>query len=336
MKVASFYKNLNGKVRCNLCPHNCLISEGKHGSCKVRKNENGKLFSMNYEKFCSLHFDPIEKKPLYHFFPRETIFSVGSVGCNLHCEFCQNWEISQSGVEEFGHLKTASPQKIVDLARERQDNFGIAYTYNEPTVWYEYMFEIAKTASASGLKNVMVTNGFINPEPLDRLLPYMDAFSVDLKAFNEEFYKKFTSSKLEPVLNTLKKIKQSGKHFEITNLVITGTNDNPKEFKQMIDWISKELGQDTVLHISRYFPTYKMTKPPTSEKTLQKFYDIASEKLNYVYLGNVRSGKGQDTFCKNCKSEVISRSGYYTDITGLDNSGNCEKCKQPIITHCCL
>ncbi len=156
---------------------------------------------------------PLKKNHCITFYPGKTIFSVGSVGCNLHCKFCQNWEISQSGVEEFGYLKTATPQKIVDLARERKDNFGIAYTYNEPTVWYEYMYDIAKIASASGLKNIMVTNGFINPEPLDQLLPYMDAFSVDLKAFNEEFYKKFTSSKLEPVLNTLKKIKQSGQTF---------------------------------------------------------------------------------------------------------------------------
>ena len=333
MKEASFYKNLNGKVQCSLCPHNCIISEGKFGSCKVRKNEKGKLYSVNYERVCSLHFDPIEKKPLYHFYPGKTIYSVGSVGCNLHCKFCQNWEISQSGVEEFGYLKKVSHQEIVNQAKNRQDNFGIAYTYNEPTVWYEYMYDIAVIASEQGLKNVMVTNGFINPEPLEKLLPYMDAFSVDLKAFNEDFYKKFTSSRLEPVLDTLKKIKQSGKHFEITNLVITDTNDKTKEFKQMVNWISNKLGEDTVLHISRYFPTYKMTKEPTSPKTLQRFYDIASEKLNYVYLGNVRSGEGQDTYCKKCNRKVISRSGYYTETVGLDSLGNCIKCKQPIISY---
>jgi pyruvate formate lyase activating enzyme len=336
MKEASFYTKQNGKVQCLLCPDKCLISDGNYGSCRVRKNENRKLYSMNYEQVCSLHFDPIEKKPLYHFYPGKTIFSVGSVGCNLHCKFCQNWEISQSGVEEFGYLKTASPQKIVDLALERKDNFGIAYTYNEPTVWFEYMFDIAVLASESGLKNVMVTNGFINPEPLDQLLPYMDAFSVDLKAFSEDFYKKFTSSKLEPVLQTLIKLKQSGKHFEVTNLVITDTNDNPKEFKKMIEWIRNELGEDIVLHISRYFPTYKMTKPPTSELTLQKFFEIASKKLNYVYLGNVRSGKGQDTICKNCRVKVIERNGYYTSVSSLTDQGRCTNCGEQIISTDCI
>jgi len=336
VKEASFYKNLDGKVQCFLCPHDCIISDGKFGSCKVRKNENGKLYSMNYEQVCSMHFDPIEKKPLYHFHPGKTIFSVGSLGCNLHCKFCQNWEISQSGVEEFGYLKKAKPQEIVNLAKERRDNFGIAYTYNEPSVWYEYMYDIAEIASTSGLKNVMVTNGFINPEPLDQLLPFMDAFSVDLKAFNENFYKKFTSSKLEPVLNTLVRLKKSGIHFEITNLVITDTNDNPQEFKQMVDWIRNELGEDIVLHISRYFPTYKMTKEPTSPKTMQRFYEIASEKLNYVYLGNVRSSEGQDTFCKSCKVNVIERSGYFTEVRSIDTDGKCTHCNEKILSQDCI
>jgi len=159
----------------------------------VRKNENGQIISENYGQVCSLHFDPIEKKPLYHFFPGKTIFSVGSVGCNLHCKFCQNWEISQTGVEEYHNLNSYTPEEIMNMAKERKDNFGIAYTYNEPAVWYEFMLDIAKPAKQQGLKNVIVTNGYINPEPLEELMPYMDAFSVDLKAFSEDFYRKFTS-----------------------------------------------------------------------------------------------------------------------------------------------
>ncbi|MCD4730302.1 MAG: AmmeMemoRadiSam system radical SAM enzyme [Bacteroidales bacterium] len=333
MKEASFYERLNGKVKCFLCPHECLINDGKRGSCRVRKNIKGRLISENYQQICSYNFDPIEKKPLYHFFPGQTIFSIGSIGCNLHCSFCQNWEISQSGIDEHPYLKSNSPEDIVNQAKNRSDNLGIAFTYNEPTVWYEYMIDIAKLAKDKGLKTVMVTNGFINPEPLEELLPYMDAFSVDLKAFTEQFYKQQTSSKLAPVLETIQLLKKHNKHFEITNLVITDTNDNEKDFSEMVNWIVNETGEDTVLHISRYFPMYKMTKEATSVDKLMKLYTIAKEKLNYVYLGNVRSGEGQDTFCKSCNSRVISRSGYYTESDGLNSIGNCNNCKQPIITY---
>jgi len=333
MKEASFYERLNGKVKCFLCPHECLINDGKRGSCRVRKNIKGRLISENYQQICSYNFDPIEKKPLYHFFPGQTIFSIGSIGCNLHCSFCQNWEISQSGIDEHPYLKSNSPEDIVNQAKNRSDNLGIAFTYNEPTVWYEYMIDIAKLAKDKGLKTVMVTNGFINPEPLEELLPYMDAFSVDLKAFTEQFYKQQTSSKLAPVLETIQLLKKHNKHFEITNLVITDTNDNEKDFSEMVNWIVNETGKDTVLHISRYHPMYKMTKEATSTEKLMSLYAIAKEKLNYVYLGNVRSGEGQDTFCKNCDNKVISRSSYYTETVGLDSLGNCDNCKQPIITY---
>ncbi len=190
-----------------------------------------------------MNFDPIEKKPLYHFFPGSIIFSAGSLGCNLHCKFCQNWEISQTGIEEFGYLKDVTCEMLISKALSRSNNIGIAYTYNEPTVWFEFMLETAKLAQKEGLKNVMVTNGFINPEPLEELFPFMDAFSVDLKAFTEEFYKTITASRLEPVLNALKMIRNSGRHLEITNLVITDTNDDEKEFTEMVDWIATELGR---------------------------------------------------------------------------------------------
>ena len=336
MKEASFYERLNGKVKCFLCPHECIINDGKRGSCRVRRNIKGRLISENYKQICSWNFDPIEKKPMYHFFPGQTIFSIGSIGCNLHCSFCQNWEISQSGIVEHPYLKSNSPEEIVSLATNRSDNLGIAFTYNEPTVWYEYMLDIAKLAKDKGLKTVMVTNGFISPKPLEELLPYIDAFSVDLKAFTEQFYKQQTSSKLAPVLETIQLLKKQNKHIEITNLVITDTNDNEKDFSEMVNWIVNETGKDTVLHISRYHPMYKMTKKATSVNKLMNLYTIAKEKLNYVYLGNVRSGEGQDTFCKNCNTKVITRAGYYTQLTGLDKAGNCMNCKQPIIFNCCL
>lgn len=336
MKEALFYEHQNGNVKCVLCPHECLIKDGKRGSCRVRKNYNGKLISENYQQVCSYNFDPIEKKPLYHFFPGKTIFSIGSVGCNLHCSFCQNWEISQSGVDDHPYLRSNSPEDVVELALSKSENIGIAFTYNEPTVWYEYVLDIAKIAKQENLKTVAVTNGFINSSPLEKLLPFIDAFSVDLKAFSEQFYKQHTASKLAPVLETIKLLKKYNKHIELTNLIITSTNDNEKEFKEMVNWIVTETGEDTVLHISRYFPMFKMTKEATSVEKLKQLYDIAKDGLNYVYLGNVRSGEGQDTLCKNCHHLVIKRSGYLTQIVGLDNTGNCSKCKQPVISYCCL
>lgn len=331
MKEASFYKTSNGKVNCSLCPHNCLIADGKRGICRVRKNVNGILVTESYGQICSMNFDPIEKKPLYHFYPGSIIFSAGSLGCNLHCKFCQNWEISQTGIEEFGNLRHSTPEELISKAINRSGNIGIAYTYNEPTVWYEFMMETAVLAQKEGLKNVMVTNGFINPEPLESLFQVIDAFSVDLKAFNDNFYKTITASRLAPVLTALKAIRKSGRHLEITNLVITDTNDNEKEFAEMINWIEGELGRETVLHISRYFPMFKLSKEPTSHAKLKELYEIACEKLDFVYLGNLRSGEGQNTFCPGCKTEVIERIGYDTRIIGLDEEGRCRKCGQQVI-----
>ncbi len=327
MEEAAFYKKLDGeKVQCLLCPHECVINVGKRGICHVRKNVGGKFISENYGQVCSLHFDPIEKKPLYHFFPGNTIYSVGSVGCNLNCRFCQNCEISQTSVEDFPFLKEYSPTEIVTNAMRQKGNIGIAYTYNDPIVWFEFMLEIAKNAQNVGLKNVMVTNGFINPKPLMELIPIMDAFSVDLKAFNDSFYKNITSSKLAPVLETLKTLRRNNKHFEITNLVITAENDDATEFTEMINWISGELGKDTVLHISRYHPMYKMTNPATSVRKLMELFQLAKEKLDFVYLGNVLSREGQNTYCPKCGEMLVERSGYNVNAKGLDKDGNCVSC----------
>jgi len=331
MQKASFWNKLeNNKTICNLCPHNCVISVGKRGVCKVRKNINGELFAETYGQICSSGFDPIEKKPLYHFFPGSVIFSVGSIGCNLHCKFCQNWEISQSSPDEYPYLKNASPQEIVRSAVNKKDNIGIAYTYNEPIVWYEYMLDIAKLAKKENLKNVMVTNGYINQKPLEELMEYIDAFSVDLKAFTEDFYKKISFAELNPIKETLKNLHKNNKYFEITNLVITDENDDEKVFEEMVKWIAGELGADTVLHISRYFPTYKLTNQPTSVTTLLKFYEIAKEHLNYVYIGNASTEKGQNTYCPKCGELLIHRSRYLTQIEGLE-FGKCKKCGHQVL-----
>ncbi len=323
---ALYYSTEEGQqLRCVLCPHNCLLKPGQTGICKVRTNIDGVLVSDNYGKVCSLHLDPIEKKPLYHFYPGRNILSIGSVGCNLHCRFCQNWEISQTTVKEYPYLKSFEPEAILDLATAEKGNLGLAYTYNEPTVWYEYMKDIAEKAQHEGLKNVMVTNGFINPEPLESLLPIIDAFSVDLKAFSEYFYKHLTSSSLQPVLNSLKQIRNSGRHLEVTNLLIPDENDKEKEFRQMMEWIQHELGPDTVLHISRFFPTYKLVHNATPESLLMHFYEIAREYLSYVYLGNTKSDLGRDTSCPQCGETLITRNGYQTIVSGVD--GNCcRKC----------
>jgi len=328
---ARYYTAEEGNaVRCNLCPHNCLLKEGQSGVCRVRTNNEGILLSENYGKVCSLHLDPIEKKPLYHYFPGRNILSVGTVGCNLHCRFCQNWEISQSSVKDYPYLKEYSPEKIVGLAAGEEDNIGIAYTYNEPTVWYEYMKDIAEKANSEGLKNVMVTNGFINHEPLKELITVMHAFSVDLKAFTEIFYKQLTSSSLAPVLESLKTIRASGRHLEVTNLLIPGENDDEKDFRRMMVWIRDELGPGTVLHISRFFPTYKLDHNATPESLLHHFHTIAREYLHYVYLGNMNSDKGRDTSCPKCGHLLISRAGYHTRLAGLEGD-KCAKCGEQVI-----
>ncbi len=333
MKEASFYiSSQNNAVICNLCPHCCTIQEDKYGICNVRVNRKGKLFSENYGRPCSLSVDPIEKKPLYHFYPAKSILSVGSVGCNLKCQFCQNWEISTKSIQD-SNLTTYSPTEIVEQAKKANNNIGIAYTYNEPIIWYEYMLETAKLAHREGLKNVMVSNGFINKAPLLELVDYIDAFNIDLKAFNNEFYTKQTFSKLEPVLETLILLKEKNKNFEITNLIIPTLNDNVSEFEMMIDWIHGNLGENTVLHLSKYFPRYKMHIPEGNNQQMIDLYNLAKKKLNFVYLGNMHTSTGQNTNCPSCKQLLIERNYYTTKIKGLSEDGECLNCNYQLILH---
>lgn len=337
MKEASFYKSLDNKsVQCTLCPHNCTLGNGRSGICLVRKNVDGRLITQVYGKPVSIHSDPVEKKPLYHFYPGYQVLSFGTFGCNLKCKFCQNCDISQRFFDDNRISMEKSPEDMMEMVLLKHRNIGLAYTYNEPLVFYEYMMDLANLVKSKGMKNIMVSNGFINPEPLKELIEVTDAFNIDLKSFDNDFYRIYTKSSLDPVLNTIASIAASGKHMELTFLVIPGLNDSFDEFESMTDWILDTCGKSTVLHISRYFPAYKMEIPPTPLKTLENLYSIARKKLNFVYIGNVHENFGRDTFCPVCKKILISRSGYYTTIEGLESSGNCKYCGEAIIKNMIL
>ncbi len=282
MHEALYYEKMPGKrVRCRLCPYECRIPPGGKGACGVRQNVDGILYSLIYGKTTSLALDPIEKKPLYHYHPGEQILSLGTRGCNLHCDFCQNWHISQ---EVDGPMENVTSEEVVQRARLLR-SFGIAYTYNEPFIWYEFVLDTAKLARQNGLKNVLVTNGFVNPHPLENMLPYIDAMNIDLKAFDEDFYAKVCKGRLKPVLDVIK-ISAKACHVELTNLIIPTLNDSEGSVRKMVDWIYSNLGPEVPLHLSRYFPCYKMDLPPTPIETLKRAERIAKEKLKYVYIGN--------------------------------------------------
>ena len=320
-KEALYYEKLDGgRVRCKLCPHSCTIADGKTGLCRVRRNEGGTLYSLMYGQVTSVAMDPVEKKPLYHFYPGRAILSVGTVGCNLGCLFCQNYTISQMEAA----TRALTSEEVVQAA-VAQDSIGIAYTYNEPFIWFEYVLETAKLAREKGLKNVLVTNGFVQQEPLKELLPYVDALNVDIKSIRPEFYKKICRGQLEPVLETCKTAVKSV-HVEVTNLIIPGHNDSDEDFEKLAGWIAENLGRQTPTHLSAYFPCYKMTAPPTPLSTLEHAYDIFATHLDYVYLGNVRSSKGSNTMCRSCKATLIERVGYNTRIVGMRDDGTCAKC----------
>ncbi len=330
MQEALFYSKLKApKIQCELCPWNCILDDGQTGNCKVRNNKNGILFTEVFNKVAALGSDPIEKKPLYHFYPGKNILSFGEVGCNLHCSFCQNHRISQCEAKTFNGFHEITSEHIIHEAIKTWNNIGIAYTYNEPFTFYEFALETAQLAQTNGLKNVMVSNGYINPEPLKKLLPYIDAFNIDLKAFSDNFYRMHTKGKLQPVLETLKTISQSDAHLEITTLVIPELNDDENIFRDMAKWIAIELGEKTPLHLSRYFPQYKLNQPLTPIHTLKNLYNIATEHLCYVFLGNVSDEKRSSSYCPECGEVLIERNGYNTEFKKLGPDGNCIKCGTP-------
>jgi len=305
MKEAMFWEmRESGKVQCHLCPHNCLLDEGKIGICKARQNIDGKLYSLVWGEVSSIALDPIEKKPLYHFHPGSYILSLGTFGCNFSCDNCQNWQISQQRVP----TDFLPPEQAVKIAKGERRNVGIAYTYNEPLIWYEYVLDCAQLAKEEGLKNVLVTNGYINEEPLLNLLPYIDAMNVDVKAMKEDFYRKICKAKLSPVLRTVELAFEKGVHIEVTNLVIPSMNDKEEDFRALTDWLAS-IAKSIPLHFTRYFPSFRMSLPATPISTLIKARELAREKLDYVYTGNVLLEEGETTFCPNCKRAVIIRMG---------------------------
>ena len=317
----------DGRVRCHLCGHHCWISEGKVGVCRVRKNVGGSLYTLSYGQIISQHIDPIEKKPLYHFYPGTTAYSIATLGCNFHCRWCQNWQISQ--IEQGQRLavdREVTPEQIVAAAQDAGSR-SIAYTYTEPTIFFEYAYDTARLAQAAGLANVYVTNGYMSEDMLSVLRLYLDAANVDLKAFREKTYQRYVGARLQPVLDSLVKMKQLGIWLEVTTLVIPGLNDDPGELRDVATFVVQELGSDTPWHISRFFPTYQMTdRPPTPVKTLRRAREIGLEEgLHHIYVGNVLEPGSNDTACPTCGRALIRRYGYAVSIEGIQD-GCCVDC----------
>ena len=333
-RLAMYWKSLGkGLVQCQLCPRECVLRSGERGECKVRENRNGRLYTMVYDLPCAVHADPIEKKPLFHVLPGTKSFSIATAGCNLKCKFCQNWTISQYPPEQTDNYYLP-PRDVVEMAK-RSACPSIAYTYTEPTVFYEYMLETAKLAKESGIMNVMHSAGYINEEPLREICKYLDAANIDLKGFSDEFYREFTDARLSPVLRTLKILKEEGVHTEITNLIIPTKNDNPEEIRKMCKWIVENLGKEVPIHFSRFWPQYKMKNlSPTPIKTLEMAKRIAREEgLRYIYVGNVPGHGGENTYCPQCNRLLIQRVGFHVlrnnlsyAFTGGKIEGRCKYC----------
>ncbi len=318
-KEALFYEKQGDNINCKLCPHNCLIPKGAHGKCTVRVNRDGKLYTINYGEITSMSQDPIEKKPLYHFKPGSDILSVGSFGCNFSCGFCQNYSISQGRASS----EYIPPEKLVELCKKLEDNVGVAFTYNEPSIWYEYVYNASRLLkeSLNGINIVLVSNGYIKEEPLKRLLPHVDAMNIDLKAFNNKYYKDICGGSVTPVMDTIK-IASKQCHVEVTTLLVNGENDSSEEVSEIAGFIAS-LNKDIPLHLSRYFPNYKMKNPATEIDVMRGDRDVAKKHLSYVYLGNV-VGTDNSTYCPKCSYKLIERVGYHVHVNIIESI--CPKC----------
>ncbi|MGA2465086.1 MAG: AmmeMemoRadiSam system radical SAM enzyme [Thermodesulfobacteriota bacterium] len=331
MKEAMLYSPLEeGKVQCYLCNHHCIISPSKRGICGVRENREGKLYTLVFGRAISLNVDPIEKKPIFHLCPGSTSFSIATVGCNFRCLQCQNHEISQMSADQ-GRIdgSTVPPSKIVSLAKENRCQ-SISYTYTEPTIYFEYAYETAALASKDGIKNIFVTNGYMTEEALKTIQPYLDAANVDLKSFQEKFYKEICGSRLKPVLENLKLMREMGIWVEITTLVIPTLNDSDKEFEEIAQFIVS-LGPEVPWHISAFYPTYKMLNlPRTPASLLHRAREIGIKAgLRYVYCGNIPGEEGEDTFCPQCGRKVIERVGFWV-VKNDVVKGECLHCHTKI------
>jgi pyruvate formate lyase activating enzyme len=326
---ALLYESLaDDQVQCNLCSHRCIIKEGRRGICNVRENRKGTLETLVYDRLIASHIDPIEKKPLFHFYPGSLSYSIATAGCNFRCRFCQNAEISQMKPDPDGTVmgNPGSPEDIVEGAL-RGGCRSIAYTYTEPTVFFELALETSRLAHQRGIKNVFITNGYMSAEALDMISPFLDAANVDLKAFTDDFYKKQCSARLSPVLETLKRMKALDIFVEVTTLLIPGLNDDSQELTQLAAFIADDLGDETPWHISRFHPTYRlMDRPPTPLDTLRSARDIGIKAgLRYVYTGNVPGESSESTFCYQCGGMLVSRRGFYVEKNRVTHN-RCPDC----------
>jgi len=324
--ISNFYRVKGDKIICTLCRHYCQLKEGQVGICGVNKNSGGKLENLVYGKVSAINIDPIEKKPLYHFLPGTTALSIGTVGCNFKCPFCQNWQISQT--KDLSGSYTVTPEQVVDLALQNGCK-TIAYTYNEPTIFYPFARDIALIAKEHGIKNIFVSNGYESPEVIDDMVGIIDAFNIDIKGFNSSYYKKVLKGGLDGVLDTLKRLKERNFWVECTTLIVPGDNDSDKELRDIAHFIANELDVNTPWHISAFHPDYKVQdKEATSLETLQRAYNIGKEEgLNFIYMGNV--ALPSNTICPNCGSVLIERVGYNIIRNDIVN-GECKYCHEKI------
>ncbi|MCM8776626.1 MAG: AmmeMemoRadiSam system radical SAM enzyme [Candidatus Omnitrophica bacterium] len=317
---AMYYEKLSGgTVQCFLCPNRCILSIGQFGLCKARKNIDGELYSLVYGKIATVHVDPIEKKPFFHVLPSSQAFSIATTGCNMRCLFCQNWEISQVFPNDILSIPM-TPEQVVEKALQSRAE-SIAFTYTEPVISYEYMLDIAKLAKAKGLKTLVVSSGYIEQTPLKELLKYIDAYKVDLKAFDEKFYNRLTGGHLQPILETIQTIHQNGVWLEIVTLIIPGQNDSEDEIRSLARWLKENIGPDVPLHFSRFHPQYKLGNlPPTPVETLIRARAIAMEEgMKFVYVGNVDYSDGEATYCPQSGEKAIERRGYFVIANRLKN-----------------
>lgn len=318
-REALYYERLkDGGVQCRLCPNCCVISTGERGRCNLRENDGGKLIALSYGRTVTVNVDPIEKKPLYHFLPGSLILSIGPNGCTLTCSNCQNWSISQ----EPSPTRLIEPAELVGLAG-RGGSVGVAFTYTEPLLWFEYIMDVAPLLRAEGLKSVLVTNGYLNEEPAREIIPMVDGFNVDLKSMSDELYRENCGGRVEPVKRFIE-IAAGVTHVEVTNLLIPGLNDSPGQIEELVEWLAG-VSRDIPIHFSRFFPQYRMNdRPPTPRESLENAYKLARKHLDYVYIGNIFIDGTEDTYCAACGGTVIRRAGYSTDVLGED--GLCPKC----------
>jgi pyruvate formate lyase activating enzyme len=330
LKEVTYYKKLPElKIQCQICPKECEIADLERGYCGNKENRKGTYYSLVYGQACAAHIDPIEKKPLFHYLPSTSAFSVAAAGCNFECKFCQNWRIAQYRPEQVDSF-SLSPQEIVSLAQQKRCP-TIAFTYTEPVVYYEYMYDTAKYARSTGIGSVMISNGYIKEEPLIQLCKQLNGVKVDLKSFSEKFYKEYCSGELKPVLATLKRLQRIGIWYELVVLIIPTLNDSDLEIRTMCEWIKSELGVDVPIHFSRFHPMYKIKNlPSTPVKTLETAHAIACDVgLHYVYLGNVPGHKAESTYCPGCGKVLIERVGYHI-VRNVIKGGACPFCKQNI------